>query len=52
MLKTSYIYLSGVILLAAFLNHSGDLYELSGVQTEAWSVLGWLWVAAQLYGVE
>ena len=33
------LYLSGLLLLAAFLNHSGDLYELYGAQME---VLGWL----------
>ena len=42
-------HLSGLLLLAAFLKHSGDLYERAGVQME---VLGWLWVAAQLCGVE
>ena len=45
-------HLSGLLLLAAFLKHSGDLYERSGVQMEAWLVLGWLWVVAQLCGVE
>jgi len=34
--------LSGLLLLATFLKHSGDLYEWSGVQMEAWLVLGWL----------
>ena len=46
------LHLSGLLLLAAFLKHSGDLYEWSGVQMEAWLVLGLLWVAAQLCGVE
>jgi len=40
------------MLLAAFLKHSGDLYKQFGVQMEAWPVLGWLWLAAQLWGVE
>ena len=39
----------GLLLLATFLKHSGGLYERSGVQMEAWLVLGWLRVAAQLY---
>ena len=46
------LHLSGLLLLAAFLKHSGDVYERSVVQMEAWLVLGWLWVAAQLCGVE
>ena len=46
------LHLSGLLLLADFLKHSGDLYERSGVQMEAYPVLGWLWVAAQLCGVE
>jgi len=46
------LHLSGLLLLADFLKHSGDLYERSGVQMEAWPVLEWLWVAAQLCGVE
>jgi len=43
------LHLSGLLLLAAFLKHGGDLYKQSGVQMEAWR---WLWVAAQLCGVE
>ena len=46
------LHLSGLLSLAAFLKHSGNLYERSGDQMEAWPVLGWLWVAAQLCGVE
>ena len=38
----SKLHLSGLLLLAAFLKHSDDLYERSGVQMEAWLVLGWL----------
>ena len=29
-----------------------DPYKQSGVWMEAWQILGWLWVAAQLCGVE
>ena len=47
--KISQLHLSGLLLLAAFLKHSG---KWSGVQMEVWPVLGWLWVAAQLCGVE
>jgi len=43
---------SSLLLLAAFLKHSGNLYRLSGVLMEAWPVLGWLWLAAQLCGVK
>jgi len=46
------LHLSGLLLLAAFLKHSRHLYKQSGVQMVAWPVLGWLWVAVQLCGVE
>ena len=46
------LHFSGLLLLAAFLKHSGDLYKRSDVQMEAWLMLGWLWVAALLCGVE
>jgi len=40
LLNFNKLHLSGLLLLAAFLKHSVDLYERFGVKTEAWPVLG------------
>ena len=42
LLNFIFINLNGLLLLAAFLKHSHDLYEWSGVQMEAWPVFEWL----------
>jgi len=41
-------HLSSLLLLAAFLKHSDDLYEQSGVQVEFWPVWGWLYSSVVL----
>ena len=44
--------MSGLLLLAAFPKHSGDLYERSGAPMKLWPSWGWLCVAVQLPGIE
>ena len=44
--------LSGMLLLAAFPKHSGELYKQSGALLELWPACGWLCVAVQLHGIQ
>ena len=44
--------LSGLILLAAFPKHSGNLYEQSGALMKLWPAWSWLYVAVQHHGIE
>ena len=52
LLSNSAINLSGLLLLAAFPKHSGDLYKQPGILMELWPAWRWMYVAVQLRGVE
>ena len=46
--RTIKLHLSGLLLLAAFQKHSGNLYEWSGVQMESWDSCEWLYSSVVL----